>query len=264
MSEEVTVASQEEYIVGQQYEIAIDKIVTNPNQPRTLFDDDDIQALAKSIERDGLINAIAVTPVDDGKFRLIAGERRFRAYKSLGRETIPARIVQGDEQNLALIENILRAELTPLERAIAMEQYQSRNKLTKTNLAINLGFSKSSVSEILSLNKLPKEMQEEILKSKKYPLRRLKTIAKEKDINAQKIAFNKLKAKIEKISVSDPGIKKQEKYIFTEDKVEKRLDRITAEINKWIECDNCNMNHLKIKIKKLQSVIEEFSSKISE
>lgn len=83
-------------------------------------------------------NAIAVTPTDDTKFRLIAGERRFRAYKKLGRKTIPARIVQGDEQNLALIENIFRAKLTPLERAIAIEQYQSRDKLTKTNLAVNL------------------------------------------------------------------------------------------------------------------------------
>ena len=139
------------------------------------------EVLKNSIEKDGLLQAIAVTADADGMFTIISGERRFRAWKELGHKTIPARIIDGDKEDLALIENAVRKDLNPMERAIAMKAYMDKHSYKRKELIAKFALSKSAISEIYSLNKLPAEIQEEILQSNSYPLRKLKGVAAKKN-----------------------------------------------------------------------------------
>jgi ParB family transcriptional regulator, chromosome partitioning protein len=158
-TEEPTITLQEEHIVGQQYELPIDKIITNPDQPRKIVDPVELNVLIESIRENGLLQAIAVQQQENGTYLVVAGERRYQAYKELGKKTIPARIVRGEVQDLALIENIIRSDLSAMERAMAMSEYMSRHNLKRHKpLAKLFGLAKNSISEILSLNKLDKEI----------------------------------------------------------------------------------------------------------
>ena len=139
-------------------EIPIDKIVPNRNQPRLEFDDDAIKYLADSILENGLIQPITVRPYASGKYEIIAGERRFRAYKILDRKSIPAIVADKDDYesaNLALIENTQRTDLNAIEEAMAILKMMQTQKKTQTEIARELGYNQSTVANKLRLLKLP-------------------------------------------------------------------------------------------------------------
>lgn len=137
--------------------IKLDEIVPNKHQPRLDFYDETLQGLADSIRENGLLQPITVRK-NDGKYELIAGERRYRACLLLGREDIEAIVLDKNDDesaNLALIENIQREDLNAIEQAMAMEMIMSRNKLTQNDLAQQLGYKQSTVANKLRLLKLP-------------------------------------------------------------------------------------------------------------
>lgn len=144
-------------------EVDITNLRENPDQPRKTFDEIALQELAESIEQHGLIQPIAVAPDaehQDG-YIVVAGERRFRAFKKLGRETIPAIITQGNRDEIALIENLQRENLSPLEEAEALEQIMDRYAYTQIELSKVVGKARNTVNEILRLNTLPQEIKDE-------------------------------------------------------------------------------------------------------
>ena len=146
-------------------QLGVDEIVSNPFQPRTVFDEQGITELARTIQTHGVIQPIVVRR-HLGKYELIAGERRWRAVKSLGWTTIPAIVrVMNDAQtaSAALIENLQREGLTPIEEAAAYQQLLELHGLTQESLAQRLGKGQSTIANKLRLLHLPKMVQEGLL-----------------------------------------------------------------------------------------------------
>lgn len=144
-------------------EVDLARLRENPDQPRKEFDQAALQELADSIARHGLIQPIAVAPdpnEQDG-FIVVAGGRRFRAFKLMDRETIPAIITEGNPDEIALIENIQRQDLNPLEEAEALARMMDRHGYTQGELGKVIGKRQNTVSEALSLNSLPQLIEDE-------------------------------------------------------------------------------------------------------
>ncbi len=143
-------------------EISIDAIVPNPYQARTVWDEQELADLAESIRANGVIQPIIVRPAASG-YQLIAGERRFRAAQLASLTTIPALIRQATDQQLlelALIENIHRTDLNPLERAKAYQNYLNTFSLTQAEAAQRLGEDRSVIANYLRLLDLPDEIKQ--------------------------------------------------------------------------------------------------------
>ena len=146
--------------------IAISDIVPNRYQPRTVFNEEKIAELARTIHTHGIIQPIVVREYEQGKFEIIAGERRYRAMKKLGWEMAPVIIKDFNDTetaSVALIENLQREELTPIEEAIAYGKLIELHSLTQEALAQRLGVGQSTVANKLRLLKLPQEVQNAIL-----------------------------------------------------------------------------------------------------
>ena len=143
-------------------ELELEKIFPNPDQPRKHFDEDKLIDLAESIKEHGVLQPIIVTPRDD-KYMIIAGERRFRATNRAGLKTIPALIRELDDEKimeLALIENVQRDDLNPIEEARAYELLQTRYGYTQDKLAKRMGKSRSAIANSTRLLGLPEVVQQ--------------------------------------------------------------------------------------------------------
>ena len=150
------------YVAGAIAQIEIDKIETNPFQPRTDFDESALTELAESIKNQGVIQPVTVRKMGYDKYQLISGERRLRASKMAGLNTIPVFIrVANDEQMLemALIENIHRENLNAIEVAISYQRLLEECQLTQDQLSEKVGKDRSTVANFLRLLKLPAEIQ---------------------------------------------------------------------------------------------------------
>ncbi|MDQ3343165.1 MAG: ParB/RepB/Spo0J family partition protein [Actinomycetota bacterium] len=142
--------------------LRLSTIHPNPRQPRAAFDEKALEELAQSLREVGLLQPILVRPIGDRRYEIIAGERRFRAARLAGLEEIPAILRHTDDAALlteALIENVHRADLNPLEEAAALQQLLDDFALTHEELARRLGKSRSAVSNALRLLALPAELQ---------------------------------------------------------------------------------------------------------
>ena len=137
--------------------LPVDAIVRNPRQPRDQFDSKDLQELTASIREHGIIQPLIVSPETGGTYTLIAGERRLEAAKQAGLRTVPAVLRQASDRELlelALIENIQRAELNPLEEAEAYRQLTEDFGLSHEEVALRVGKSRPAVSNTLRLLQL--------------------------------------------------------------------------------------------------------------
>lgn len=142
-------------------EVDIDLIRPNPNQPRKHFDEDALNELADSIKKHGLIMPIVVNEMQDGKYMIIAGERRYRASRIAGKTKIPVVVRAYDERQIkeiSLIENLQREDLNPIEAATAMKQLMDEYHLTQEELAERIGKSRPAVTNTLRLLSLSPEV----------------------------------------------------------------------------------------------------------
>lgn len=142
-------------------EIALDEIVANPNQPRKIFNEEALNELAQSIKMHGVIQPIVVNEQDDGKYLIIAGERRWRASKIAGNSTIPAiikRYTEKQVKELSLIENLQREDLNPVEAARAIKQLMEEYKFTQEMVADRIGKSRPAIANTLRLLALPQDI----------------------------------------------------------------------------------------------------------
>jgi ParB family chromosome partitioning protein len=147
---------------GDQKELPLDQVFPNPDQPRTAMDEDRIAELADSIRQVGVLQPVIVRPRDAG-YQIIAGERRWRAARVAGLETIPVRIMHADETQaleLALIENLQRQDLNPVEEARGYRRLLSEYDMTQAELAEKVSKSRSAITNALRLLDLPEEVQE--------------------------------------------------------------------------------------------------------
>ena len=150
--------SKKNTLIGSISEIEINLIEVNPFQPRSDFDDTSLQELAISIKELGIIQPVTVRKLDKVKFQLISGERRFRASKIAGLKTIPAYIRTANDQlmlEMALVENIQRDQLNPVEIALSFQRLIDECKLTQEKMSERVGKKRSTITNYLRLLKLP-------------------------------------------------------------------------------------------------------------
>ena len=143
-------------------EISIEKITPNPDQPRTTFDKDSLDELATSIRELGIIQPLTLRKTDDDSYQIISGERRYRAAKMAGLETVPAYIREASDTELtemALIENIQREDLNAIEIALTFKKLIDQYKLTQERLSERVGKKRTTIANFLRLLKLPAEIQ---------------------------------------------------------------------------------------------------------
>lgn len=147
----------------------IKAVKANPDQPRRTFDEDALNELAASIKQYGILQPLIVSPNSDGTYRLVAGERRWRAAKIAGLEQVPA-IVRDrkelEELEIALIENVQRVDLAPLEQALSIERLHQQFNLNYKDIAVRLGKSDATVSNIVRLLQLPEAARKLLQESK--------------------------------------------------------------------------------------------------
>ena len=159
-------------------EIEIGKIFANPNQPRRDFNEEALQELADSISELGVIQPITLRKMEDDTYQIIAGERRFRASQLAGKTTIPAYILNANEtetMEMALIENIQREDLNPLEISLAYQQLIELHNLSQEQLSKRVGKGRATIANFLRLLKLPGTIQV-ALKEKKIDMGHAKAL----------------------------------------------------------------------------------------
>ncbi len=179
---------------GAVAEIDIDKIKTNPYQPRSNFDDKSLEELAASIKELGIIQPITVKKIGIDKFQLISGERRLRAAKKAGLTKIPAYVRDiNDEEVLAfaLVENIQREDLNPIEIAISFQRLIDECNYTQEQLSEKTGKARSTISNYLRLLSLPAEIQAG-LRNRKISMGHAKALITIEDKNTQLKLFYKV------------------------------------------------------------------------
>lgn len=150
-------------------EVPIMQVAPNPDQPRTNFKKEEIEELAASIERDGVLQPILVRKVAEDSYQIIAGERRWQACKLAGLKTVPIRIKEADDGKvleLALIENIQRSDLNPIEEAYGYKRLMERNGMTQAEVAQAMSKGRSTVANALRLLELPEEAQQLLYEEK--------------------------------------------------------------------------------------------------
>ena len=149
-------------------EVDIDLVEPNPDQPRTNFKKEDLEELSNSIKKNGLLQPILVRK-KDGKYQIIAGERRWQACKSLDMKTVPIRVRDVDDDEtiiLALVENIQRSDLNPIEEAYGYRRMMERGKMTQSEVAQAVSKGRSTIANALRLLELPEDAQQLLFEEK--------------------------------------------------------------------------------------------------
>lgn len=194
-----SVKNDEKGMVG---EVLLAQVHPNPNQPRTNFKPEEIEELANSIKRHGLLQPILVRKTGDG-YEIIAGERRWQACRSLGMETIPVRFWLADDTEAfeaALVENIQRSDLNPIEEAYGYKRLMERKGMTQSEVAQTVSKGRSTIANALRLLDLPEEAQQ-LLFEEKITAGHARAILSVPTLEGKKSLTNKLME--EKLSVRE-------------------------------------------------------------
>jgi len=205
-------------------QIDINSIKPNKYQPRSIFSEEKIEELARTIHTHGVIQPIVIRPIGQDKYEIIAGERRYRAMKSLDWTEVPAIVRDLDDKetaSVALIENLQREELTAIEEAYAYEKLLELHSLTQEALAQRLGKGQSTVANKLRLLKLPDEIKDAIME-KSLSERHARALIPLKDselqvemlkeVLEQQLSVKQLEARIQEVkNPREPGKKKPER-----------------------------------------------------
>jgi ParB family transcriptional regulator, chromosome partitioning protein len=178
-------------------EVPVEAIEANPFQPRTDFGEDALNELAQSIRIHGIIQPLTLRRLHEGKYQLIAGERRWRAAQKAGLKSVPAYIRLADDQGMlemAIVENIQRADLNPMEMAFSLQRLIDECKLTHEELSTRVGKQRSTVSNFLRLLKLPPRVQD-ALRKEEISLGHAKCIAGLEEVSSQLMVLGEVISK---------------------------------------------------------------------
>lgn len=221
--------------------IPVDRISANPYQPRKIFNERSIEELARSVREHGIVQPIVVTRTSDNRYRLIAGERRFRAAQKAGLQSVPAVIKdlqhEGDALQLALIENIQREDLNPMEEANAYHQLHDEFGLTQEEISKRVGKERSTVANFLRLIKLPDSVKQR-LASGQLSMGHARALlsldsAKKQEQLADRIVKNSLNVRQAEVLASGGATaakKEKPKDVFTRDAEEKLTKTLRTKV----------------------------------
>ncbi|HEY4641007.1 MAG TPA: ParB/RepB/Spo0J family partition protein [Thermoanaerobaculia bacterium] len=227
-------------------ELALDQIAPNPYQPRKTFNEASIEELARSVRQHGIVQPLVVTRAGD-RYKLIAGERRYRAAQKAGLTTVPVVVKEmmgeGDALQIALIENIQREDLNPIEEALAYHQLHEEFGLTQEEISKQVGKERSTVANFLRLLKLPDTVKK-LLASGQLSMGHARALLavespKKQEALADRVVKRNLNVRQTEMLASESSPqrvekKEKEKDVFTrdaEEKLQKTL-RTKVEINR--------------------------------
>lgn len=216
--------------------VAIEQISPNPYQPRRIFNDASIEELSRSVREHGIIQPLVVTKIGDNKYRLIAGERRFRAAQKAGLHVVPVVVKEtmtdSDVLQVALIENIQREDLNPIEEAYAYHQLHEEFGLTQEEISKRVGKERSTVANFLRLLRLPDPVKK-LLAAGQLSMGHARAIlavdsAKKQEQLAERVVKRNLNVRQTEMLAAESSPKaeqpEKEKDIYTRD-AEERLTR---------------------------------------
>lgn len=186
----ISVTSIKENII----EVDVDKIAPNPHQPRQMLKDELLQELAESIKEHGILQPLILTKTEENGYQVLAGERRLKAAKLIGLKKVPAIVRSVSEQQkleLAIVENVQRKNLNPIEEATSFQKLIDEFNLTQENVAKKVSKDRSWISNHLRIFKLPAEIQN-ALAEEKITMGHAKAILALKEEKLQKELFNKI------------------------------------------------------------------------
>lgn len=196
--------------------VDLDKLMAREDQPRKSFDDDSLKELANSIKADGVIQPIVVRKVDD-RYEIIAGERRFRASKLAGLEKVPVvvkNVTDRKARELALVENIQREDLNPIEEAISLKTLMEEYKLTQQELSDIIGKSRSYIANNLRLLNLSDHIKEYLIRGELSPSQGRTLLSLESDEERNKYLDKLL---VKEVNIRDVEKKAKQSKNKTED-----------------------------------------------
>jgi len=221
-------------------DIELDLIDANPFQPRSHFDEESLLELSESIRQLGLIQPITVRKVAENRYQLITGERRLRASKLAGLTRIAAYVRTADDQSmleLALVENIQREDLDPIEVAISYQRLIDECSLTQENLSERVGKKRSTVSNYLRLLKLPAEIQLG-LKTRQLSMGHARTLVTIEDVRSQMAIYHKILNKqlsVRMIEEMVRNLKNQQGKAGKKPKETKGHEQLEEQLNRFFD-----------------------------
>jgi ParB family chromosome partitioning protein len=224
--------------------VPVDQIAPNPYQPRKTFNEASIEELARSVREHGIVQPLVVTRIGDHKYRLIAGERRFRAAQKAGLTSVPAVVKEamqaGETLQIALIENIQREDLNPIEEAMAYHQLHQEFGLTQEEISRRVGKERSTVANFLRLIKLPDSVKK-LLASGQLSMGHARALlavesAKKQEQLADRVVKRSLNVRQTEMLASATAPKaavkaEKEKDVFTRDAEEKLQRTLRAKVD---------------------------------
>ena len=223
-------------------QVPMDQISPNPYQPRKTFNDASIEDLARSVREHGIIQPLVVTRIGDNKYRLIAGERRFRAAQKAGLDSVPVVIKEtmadGDVLQVALIENIQREDLNPIEEAYAYHQLHEEFQLTQEEISKRVGKERSTVANCLRLLKLPDSVKK-LVASGQLSMGHARAIlavdsAKKQEQLAERVVKRNLNVRQTEMLAAESSPKaeqpEKEKDVFTRDAEERLAKTLRSKV----------------------------------
>jgi len=182
------------YKKGKLYDLPIIDLKPDPNQPRKFMDPQALEDLAASIAQHGVLTPILFR-VEASILYVVAGERRCEAAKKAGLTEVPAILVEGKHGEIALVENLLRQDLTAVEEAEALDRLMKEESYTQEQLGVIIGKARTTVTDILTLTRLPQEIRDECRGNTAVTRKTLITIARKKQARGMVTAWNKVKEK---------------------------------------------------------------------
>ncbi len=225
--------------------VNLDQIAPNPFQPRKNFNEASIEELARSVREHGIVQPLVLTHTTDNKYRLVAGERRFRAAQRAGLQQVPAvikeRMTDSDALQIALIENIQREDLNPIEEAYAYHQLHEEFGLTQDEISKRVGKERSTVANFLRLLKLPDPVKK-LLAGGQLSMGHARAIlavdsAKKQEHLADRVVRRNLNVRQTEMLAAErapkPAEPEKEKDIFTRD----AEDKLTRTLRSRVEID---------------------------
>lgn len=198
-------------------EIPLEQIEVNPNQPRQDFDEDTLRELADSINELGVIQPVTLRRIDEERYQIIAGERRFRASQLAGKSTVPAYILEASDENtmeMALIENIQREDLNAMEIALAYQRLIEQYSLSQEQLSKRVGKGRATIANFLRLLRLP-AMVQVALKEKKIDMGHARALLSLDDPAAQIALFKEILEKGYSVRQVEEIVRESKQQVLT-------------------------------------------------
>jgi len=250
-------STQTKYKKGKIYEIDLDQLVRDIDQPRKHFDETELESLKQSIKDKGLLYPIIFRVDETGSNVIVSGERRFKAFKALGKATIPAMLVNDDTKwdEIAVIDNIQRSNLNVVEESEALNNLVEKYGYTQEQMGNLIGKAQNTVSEILALKGLSEEIRKEARERKELSRASLLKIAKIKKPTSQRKAYDALAASLSapKKDIKRPRLTVTKKAISATDNTLKCL--------KSIDLDTLGDDR-DVVVSKLEELLQEIQNKL--